>query len=95
MLQHSRTVMNSRWEKNPEGFEPALEVSTKKIGNDVQIKIKDNGDGIPSRILDQPVRELGLSPSYDIIMKEHGGTLQVVSEEDRGSEFIIALPMEG
>lgn len=86
----------------PEGFEPTVSVSTKRAGNNVQIKVKDNGNGIPSKILDKifqpffttkPTGQgtgLGLSLSYDII-KAHGGTLTVETIEGEGSEFFIVL----
>ncbi len=85
-----------------EGFAPTVSVSTKKIGGKVEIKVKDNGNGIPQKIVDKifqpffttkPTGQgtgLGLSLSYDII-KAHGGELKVQTKEGEGSEFIILL----
>ena len=80
-----------------------VEVSTKKKGNTVVTIIKDNGNGIPSKIADKifqpffttkPAGQgtgLGLSLSYDIV-KAHGGELKVESREGEGAEFIVQIP---
>ncbi len=85
-------------------YEPTVSVSTKKIVNKVEIKVADNGNGIPQKIVDKifqpffttkPTGQgtgLGLSLSYDII-KAHGGEIKVESKEGEGSEFIIFLPL--
>ncbi len=85
------------------GYEPSLSVSTKKIGHIVEIRVKDNGNGIPEKVVDKifqpffttkPTGQgtgLGLSLAYDIV-KAHGGELKVATEEGTGSEFIIELP---
>ena len=87
-----------------EGFEPKITVSSKKTGNQFEIKIADNGNGIPGKILDKIFQPffttkptgkgtgLGLSLSYDIV-KAHGGELKVETKEGEGSEFIIRLPI--
>jgi signal transduction histidine kinase len=84
--------------------EPTVWVSTKKVGDKVQISIRDNGPGIPSHIVDKifqpffttkPTGEgtgLGLSLSYDIV-KAHGGELKVETKEGEGAEFTINLPV--
>src|SRR5688572_5289367 len=86
-------------------YEPLVTLITKKIGDRVEIKIKDNGNGIPKKDLDKifqpffttkPTGQgtgLGLSLSYDIITKGHGGEINVKTNEGEGSEFIIILPM--
>jgi signal transduction histidine kinase len=78
-------------------------VSTKKINGKVEIRVKDNGNGIPQKVLDKifqpffttkPTGEgtgLGLSMSYDIITKSHAGEIKVETKEGEGSEFIIVL----
>jgi signal transduction histidine kinase/ligand-binding sensor domain-containing protein len=93
----------------PEGgtesvYEPTVLVSTKKVGDTVQVSVKDNGNGIPQRVLDKifqpffttkPTGQgtgLGLSLSYDIV-KAHGGELIVETKEGEGAEFIIHLPI--
>ena len=85
-------------------FEPTVSVSTKKEGNKVLISVKDNGNGIPQKILDKifqpffttkPTGQgtgLGLSLSYDIV-KAHGGEFKVETKEGKGSEFIIQIPI--
>ncbi len=89
-----------------DGYSPTLSVSTKSLGDEVEIRIRDNGTGIPEDIRDKvfnpffttkPTGEgtgLGLSLSYDIIVKEHRGKIEVESEKDRFTEFIITLPRE-
>jgi two-component system, NtrC family, sensor kinase len=85
------------------GYEPGVSVSTIRMGDKIKIIVKDNGIGIPQKIIDKifqpffttkPAGQgtgLGLSMSYDII-KAHGGELKVESKEGEGAEFIILLP---
>jgi C4-dicarboxylate-specific signal transduction histidine kinase len=89
---------------NKNGYEPKVNVTTKKNDESVIITVKDNGFGIPKEVVDKifqpffttkPTGEgtgLGLSLSYDII-KAHGGTLKVESKEREGTEFVIELPV--
>jgi signal transduction histidine kinase/streptogramin lyase len=86
-----------------QGYEPTVSVSTKKTGSFVEIRVKDNGNGIPKKVLDKifqpffttkPTGEgtgLGLSLSYDIV-KAHHGELKVETKEGEGTEFIVVLP---
>ncbi len=86
-----------------EGYDPAVTVTTKKSGNQVEIRIADNGNGIPEKVLSKifhpffttkPTGEgtgLGLSLSYDIV-KAHGGNIEVISKEGEGTTFIVSLP---
>jgi PAS domain S-box-containing protein len=85
-------------------FEPTLKVSTRDLGDAVEISIRDNGVGIPPEIKDKlfqpffttkPTGEgtgLGLSISYDIVTQEHGGTISVDSQIGEFTEFTIRLP---
>jgi signal transduction histidine kinase len=85
-------------------YKPTVTVSTRKKGNMIEISVKDNGPGIPSKVLDKifqpffttkPTGDgtgLGLSLSYDIV-KAHGGELKVETKEGEGTEFIILLPV--
>jgi len=85
-------------------YEPTVSVSTKKVGDKIEIIVSDNGNGVPKKVLDKIFQPffttkptgvgtgLGLSLSYDII-KAHGGELKVETKEGQGSEFIIGLPM--
>jgi signal transduction histidine kinase len=84
-------------------YKPAVIVSTKKQGDQIDIRVKDNGNGIPDEIKDKifqpffttkPTGEgtgLGLSLSYDIV-KAHGGELRVETKEGEGTTFIIQIP---
>jgi signal transduction histidine kinase len=84
-------------------FEPTVSISTKKLSDKVEIKVSDNGNGIPQNIVDKifqpffttrPTGQgigLGLSLSYDIV-KAHGGELKVNASGSGGAEFIIQLP---
>ncbi|HET6766619.1 MAG TPA: ATP-binding protein [Chitinophagaceae bacterium] len=86
-------------------YEPTVTVSTKKEKDKAEIKVKDNGNGIPQKVVDKifqpffttkPTGQgtgLGLSLSYDII-KAHGGELKVKTKEGEFSEFIIELPLK-
>ncbi len=85
-------------------YKPTVSVSTKNSGNKVLISVKDNGNGIPQKIVEKifqpffttkPTGQgtgLGLSLSYDIV-KAHGGELKVETKEGEGSEFVIFLPV--
>ena len=87
-----------------EKYNPIVSIITKKVGDKVFISVKDNGNGIPQKIIDKifqpffttkPTGQgtgLGLSLSYDII-KAHGGEIKVQSKEGEGTEFIIQLPI--
>jgi signal transduction histidine kinase len=86
-------------------YEPLVIVSTKKEGDNILISVSDNGNGIPHKVLDKifqpffttkPAGQgtgLGLSLSYDIITKGHGGEIKVETKEGEGTVFIISLPM--
>ena len=85
-------------------FKPTLKVSTRDLGDAVEINIRDNGVGIPPEIKDKlfqpffttkPTGEgtgLGLSISYDIVTQEHGGTISVDSQIGEFTEFTVRLP---
>ena len=89
---------------NDENFSPVLKVSTKNLNGKIEIRIGDNGNGIPQDILDKifqpffttkPTGEgtgLGLSLSYDVIVKQHNGELKVETKIGEGTEFVIVLP---
>jgi signal transduction histidine kinase len=97
-------VVNEKSKQNIVGYEPTVSVSTEKIANKIEIKVKDNGNGIPQKVLDKifqpffttkPTGQgtgLGLSLSYDIV-KAHGGEIKVKTKEGEGSEFIVHLPV--
>ena len=86
-----------------DGYEPTISVSTKKLSDKIEIRVKDNGMGIPQKVIDKifqpffttkPTGQgtgLGLSMSYDII-KAHGGEWKVDGNEGLGAEFTILIP---
>ena len=86
------------------GYVPTVTVSTRRVGEQVEIRVRDNGLGIPEAVRSKifqpffttkPAGEgtgLGLSLSYDIVTKGHGGTLTVESQEGVGTDFLICLP---
>ena len=88
------------------GFMPTLKVTTHDAGEAVEILVRDNGTGIPADIRDKlfqpffttkPTGEgtgLGLSITYDIVTKQHGGTITVDSEVDEFTEFVVTLPRQ-
>jgi signal transduction histidine kinase len=90
---------------HPEGYEPTVTVSTKKIDNKIIVNVKDNGIGIPQKALDKifqpffttkPTGQgtgLGLSLSYDIVTKGHGGELKVETKEGESTGFSVILPV--
>jgi two-component system NtrC family sensor kinase len=85
-------------------FKPTLKVSSRDLGDAVEIRIRDNGTGIPAEIRDKlfqpffttkPTGEgtgLGLSISYDIVTQQHGGTIAVDSRVGEYTEFMVRLP---
>lgn len=85
-------------------FEPTLWLKTKKLGDKVEIRIRDNGTGIPQTVNEKifepffttkPAGEgtgLGLSISHDTIVKGHNGELSVDSKEGEFTEFVVRLP---
>jgi signal transduction histidine kinase len=93
-----------RKESATDGFEPTLNAATKNLGDKVEIRIRDNGTGIPPEVraklfnpffTTKPAGEgtgLGLSMSHDIVVKQHGGTIDVNTEPGVFTEFIITLP---
>jgi two-component system NtrC family sensor kinase len=90
-----------------DGFEPMLSATTRNLSDKVEIRIRDNGTGIPPDFKEKifnpffttkPAGEgtgLGLSMSHDIIVKQHGGTIEVETEPGQFTEFKIVLPRTG
>lgn len=96
--------VNEKKKMHNGSFDPTVEVSTKNTGNFVEITVKDNGMGIQQKVIEKiyqpffttkPTGEgtgLGLSMSYEIIKKGHGGDIKVESKEGEFAEFRIILP---
>jgi len=89
-----------------EGYKPVVSVTTSQIDNYLEIKVKDNGIGIPDSIKDKilqpffttkPTGEgtgLGLSLSYDIVVKGHNGKIVIDSKEKEYTIFTIQIPID-
>jgi len=89
------------------GYRPTLQVSTRDLGEAVEVRVRDNGTGIPTEIRDQlfqpffttkptgEVTGLGLSISWDIVTQQHGGSIEVDSRQGEFTEFTIRLPRNG
>ena len=92
-------------DKVDEKYEPTVILRTRSLGDGIEIRVKDNGRGIPEKVKEKIFQPffttkppgqgtgLGLSLAYDIITKGHGGELKVVSKEGESCEFIIRLPL--
>jgi len=105
IINNACYAANEKKQESGNDYIPILKVSTKNLQNKVEIRIRDNGNGIPADIIDKifqpffttkPTGEgtgLGLSLSYDIVTKMHGGELKVETKINKGSEFIIQLPL--
>jgi signal transduction histidine kinase len=88
-----------------ETYLPTVSISTKRLNGKIEIKVADNGNGIPQKVLDKIYQPffttkpsgqgtgLGLSMSYEIVTKGHGGELKVETKEGEGSVFAILLPV--
>ena len=104
LITNAFYVVDEKKKSGLANYDPMVSVSTKKLGEKIEISVKDNGNGIPEKVLDKifqpffttkPTGQgtgLGLSLSYDIV-KAHGGDLKVETKEGEGSEFVIQLPI--
>jgi len=102
LINNAFYAVMQKKKQSGDNYEPTVSVFTKKLNGKVEIHVKDNGVGIPQKIVDKifqpffttkPTGQgtgLGLSLSYDII-KAHGGEIKVETKEGEGSEFIIQL----
>ncbi len=91
-------------ETSDPSYRPVLKISTRDLGGEVEIKVRDNGTGSPPELRDKlftpffttkPTGEgtgLGLSISYDIVTQQHGGTITVDSRVGEFTEFTVRLP---
>jgi signal transduction histidine kinase len=104
LISNGFYAATKRKETAGDGFEPTLSAATKSLGSRVEIRIRDNGIGIPKDVKEKmfnpffttkPAGEgtgLGLSMSHDIVVKQHGGKIDVKTEPGVFTEFIITLP---
>lgn len=96
-------AVSEKKKQQPEGYEPTVSVRTERVGDKVEIRVKDNGNGIPQKVVDKifqpffttkPAGQgtgLGLSLSYDIV-KAHSGEIKVETKVEEGTEFVIQIP---
>ncbi len=106
VMSNSLYAVAKRSSENGHRYEPVLSASTRNLGDTVEIRIHDNGIGIPLDVREKmfnpffttkPPGEgtgLGLSMSHDIVVKRHGGRIDVESEPGEFTEFTILLPRE-
>jgi signal transduction histidine kinase len=104
LITNAFYAVNERKKLQEEGYVPAVSVITRRLGGTIDLVVKDNGIGIPHKVLDKifqpffttkPAGQgtgLGLSLSYDIV-KAHGGDIKVDTKEKEGTAFIITLPV--
>jgi two-component system, NtrC family, sensor kinase len=104
LLNNAFYAVSEKQKQNISGYEPTVILTTAKHNGKVEITVKDNGNGMPQKILDKifqpffttrPTGQgtgLGLSLAYDVV-KAHGGEIKVESKEGEGSEFIVQLPI--
>ena len=102
LINNAFYAVDEKKKKNEHGYEPTVTIGTKKKNGKIEISVKDNGNGIPQKVLDKifqpffttkPTGQgtgLGLSLSYDIV-KAYGGELKVETKEGEGSEFIVQI----
>ncbi|MFZ1611040.1 MAG: ATP-binding protein, partial [Chitinophagales bacterium] len=105
LLTNAFYAVSEKKKQLGDGYEPTVSINTREVNKHIEIHVSDNGNGIPQKVLDKifqpffttkPTGQgtgLGLSLSYDIITKGHGGELKVETKEGEGSVFIILLPV--
>ncbi len=106
LINNAFYAVTKKAKETPEGYQPTVTVVTKKVMDGIEIRVKDNGNGIPNEIADKifqpffttkPSGEgtgLGLSLAYDIVTKGHGGKLILDSKKGIYTEFTIVLPID-
>jgi len=104
IINNACYAAHEKQQQASDSFSPRLLVRTQNLGHQIEIRIRDNGNGIPPEIRDKifnpffttkPTGQgagLGLSISYDIIIHEHKGEIKVETQEGRFTEFIIIWP---
>jgi signal transduction histidine kinase len=105
LITNAFYAVTEKRQSNIEGYEPTVSISTKKANGRIEIRVRDNGTGIPQKALDKifqpffttkPTGQgtgLGLSLSYDIVTKGHNGELKVETKEGEYTIFSIFLPL--
>ena len=105
LVDNACYTLNEKKKKMKDQFSPEILLSTKKLDNFIEIKIRDNGNGIPQTVIDQIFNPffttkpkgqgtgLGLSLSYDIITNVHKGEIEILTKENEYTEFRILIPV--
>ncbi len=105
LVDNACYTLNEKKKKMKDQFSPEILLSTKKLDNFIEIKIRDNGNGIPQPVIDQIFNPffttkpkgqgtgLGLSLSYDIITNVHKGEIEILTKENEYTEFRILIPV--
>lgn len=106
LLNNACYAIHERAKKGVPGYAPTLRVRTVNLGDSIEVRIRDNGTGMPPEVRDKifnpffttkPTGQgtgLGLSISHDIIVQEHGGQLEVDTEAGQFTEFVVRLPRQ-
>jgi two-component system, NtrC family, sensor kinase len=104
LLNNAFYAVNEKKKTADESYQPIVSVQTRKLNDKIEVRVTDNGNGIPQKVLDKifqpffttkPTGQgtgLGLSLAYDIV-KAHGGEIKVNTNENEGTEFTIVLPV--
>ena len=104
LVDNACYALNEKKKKLKDRFSPEILLATKKLDNFIEIRIRDNGSGMPQDVIDKLFQPffttkpkgqgtgLGLSLSHDIITNIHKGELEIISEENEYTEFKILLP---
>jgi len=105
LINNAFYAVHQRAKSEAVGYQPKVTVRAEQKENHIQLSVQDNGNGIPEAIKDKifqpffttkPTGEgtgLGLSLSYDIVTKGHGGTIEVETKEGEGTTFVVTLPL--
>ena len=103
LINNAFYAVDEKKKSGIENYEPTVSINTKKVDDKLEIRVRDNGNGIPQKVVDKifqpffttkPTGQgtgLGLSMSYDIITNGHSGELKVETKEGEGTTFIILL----
>ena len=106
LITNAFYAVSEKKNQHPNGYEPTVTVSTKKTAGNVIITVQDNANGIPKEAMEKIFQPffttkpsgqgtgLGLSMSYEIITKSHGGELKVENLSDGGAKFTIIIPIK-
>ena len=105
LINNALYAVHEKAKAGKEGYEPTVQVTTKKAGDKIVISVSDNGSGIPDNIIDKIFQPffttrptgkgtgLGLSLAYDTVTQKHGGTISVESKKGEFTSFMIQIPI--